>query len=124
MVSNPPGAAIFVNGTPEEATTPATLSLPRRRALTLRIERDGYVAQEVKLKRRASKWLWLNLGVCSNPMAGQGLDSASQWPLLILSCFSSLTGIDMISGAAFSVQRSVNVDLVPAGAPKPPTDVR
>lgn len=113
VVTNPPGAAIFVNGQPEEATTPTTLSVPRRRALTLRLEREGYAPQEVRLKRRPSRWLWLTLGICANPLAIQGLDRPSQWPLVVLSCFSTLTAIDLLSGGAFAVQKNVNVDLTP-----------
>ncbi|MEQ1870631.1 MAG: PEGA domain-containing protein [Vicinamibacterales bacterium] len=118
LTSSPPGATIFVNDTSSGARTPSTLSLPRRRAITLRFERDGYAPREMKLQRHGSKWLWLDLAVCSNPLAGQGLDSLSLWPLLILGCFAELSTIDLLSGAAFALPKRVQVELVPiSGSP-------
>jgi hypothetical protein len=115
ITTNPPGATIFINGEPTEQITPATIALPRRRGHTLTLEHDGYVTQEVNLKRRPSNWLWLNLGLCANPAAIQGLDSPSQFPLVLLTCFATFTGIDLLSGAFFAVQKKVTVDLLPAG---------
>ena len=124
VVTNPPGATIFVNGRPAEMTTPTTISVPRRRALTLRLARAGYTPEEVALRRRPSKWLWLTLGICANPMARQGLESPARWPLVVIACFSTLASVDLISGAAFAVQKNVSVDLQPAAAvtdAEPPT---
>ena len=59
----------------------------------------------------------LHCPYCSNPLAMQGLDSAWQWPLVILGCFTTLTTIDLVSGAAFAVSKDVKVDMVPASTP-------
>lgn len=116
VTSTPPGAAIYVDGARTPETTPATVSVRRRRSTTIRIERTGYESQEIRLTRRGSRWLWLDLGICLNPLAIQGLDSPSQWPLVVLGCFGSLAGIDLLSGAAFAVQKHVSVDLKPVSA--------
>lgn len=116
VVSQPPGAAIFVNGEPVDATTPATISVQRRRPVTVRLERHGYAPEEVRVRRRPSKWLWLTFGLCANPASLQGTDSVAQWAMIVGICTATMASVDVLSGAMFAVEKNVNVELRPTAA--------
>lgn len=116
--SDPPGALLHVNGTPS-GVTPATVQLRRSRPAVLRLEREGFQPVEVRIRRKPSRWLWEG-AICFNPLAGQGLDSASQWPVFIVGCLAELVGVDLLLGGAFVFSPVPTIALTPAiDAPEP-----
>jgi hypothetical protein len=48
-----------------------------------------------------------------NPMAGQGLSSPSQWPLMVAEGLAMLLGLDFLTGAAFKLPPTVRATLRP-----------
>jgi PEGA domain len=113
VTSNPSGARVFVENV-QLGVTPAQLELNRRDAnIVLRFEKDGFASQQTALKRTLSKWLLGDLAMAFNPLAAQGLDSASQWPLLIAATFAWTAGIDFLSGSAYRLTAAVHAILEP-----------
>jgi len=87
--SEPPGAHIFM-GSQLLGVTPARLELTRRDDhIALRFEKDGFVGQEIQVKRSVSGWI-----------AGNG---------------GTLLAIDFLTGAAFKHPGVVRVILPPSG---------
>lgn len=58
--STPAGANITVDGQ-SMGTTPATLTLARKNAHTLRLDLAGYAPYEMQLERKMSGWVWGNI---------------------------------------------------------------
>jgi len=72
--SEPPGANVFV-GSRLLGVTPVRLELKRREEhIVLRFEKDGFVGQEIPVKRSVSGWIAGNV-VGMNPLQCQGLSS-------------------------------------------------
>jgi hypothetical protein len=46
VISNPPGAVVFIDGARQALRTPNTFRLPRKPSYALRLERDGHEAHE------------------------------------------------------------------------------
>jgi hypothetical protein len=114
VLSDRPGGSRTVRSNP--GVTPIQLQLTRREPnIVLRLEKDGCSPVEVRLKRTISGWIAPNL-LSANPMAGQGLDSASDYPLVAAQGLAVTFGIDFLSGAAFKLPKTVQVTLEPAGS--------
>ena len=112
VISVPPSAQVFVNGKPA-GTTPVALNLARwRKGTVLRVEKDGFLAREIPLKRGISGWTRGNL-VFANPMALQGQPFPSSYPSAAAKGLALGFGIDFLSGAAFEFPKSVQVTLEP-----------
>lgn len=115
VTSEPPGAVIFFDGH-QIGVTPTQLAFPRRRSdIVLQFERPGFETRRIALARGTSKWLIADGAYAANPLACQGLDSASQCPLLIGSALAFLFGIDYLTSAAFTLPKSVHARLSPQG---------
>ena len=114
VTSDPTGAAVTVlSGSDVKESpgvTPVTLKLPRRDAnLTLRFEKAGCQPTEVKLKRSVSGWTFGNL-IAANPLAQQGMDSASGISYVgQLGVTSALISTDFLTGGAYKLPRVVDV---------------
>jgi hypothetical protein len=114
VLSDRPGGARIVRSNP--GVTPIRLRLTRRDPyIVIRIEKDGCSPAEVRLKRTISGWIASNL-LFANPMAAQGLDSASDYPRMAAQGLAVSFGIDFISGAAFKLPKTVQVTLEPSGS--------
>ena len=112
--SEPPGAHIFM-GSQLLGVTPARLELTRRDDhIALRFEKDGFVGQEIQVKRSVSGWIAGN-GVALNPYQCQGLDSLRGCPGVIAANVGTLLAIDFLTGAAFKHPGVVRVILPPSG---------
>ncbi len=117
--SEPSGASVLVDEKPA-GVTPVSLKVWRLSTPTLRIQKDGFVTEVVRLKRHASGWLAADMVVSLDPMTCQGLESASDsCPQALMTNLVTLIGIDFITGAAFSFPKQVDVTLVPAAAGPP-----
>lgn len=116
--SQPRGARVFV-GEKHVGTTPVSVHLWRHDANPdIRVEKEGFVTQVVRIKRGISQWIALDVVAGLNPGTCQGLNSASDCPKLLVFNLVELIGIDFATGAAFSFPSRVNVTLVPeAGGP-------
>ena len=67
----------------------------------------------MRIPRKASAWLWVDAAICFNPFAGQGLNSASQWPALVAGCLAELVGLDLLLGGAYQFERVPTINLTP-----------
>ena len=75
VVSDPPGAQVYVNGAPVDVT-PAFVDVPRRDPdLELRLEKDGYEPTVLALKRWRSAWLAANVLFAGVPINDYGLEA-------------------------------------------------
>jgi hypothetical protein len=112
--SEPPGANIFI-GSRLLGVTPARLELKRRdEHIVLRVERDGFVGQDVGVKRSVSGWIAGNV-VGLNPVQCQGLNSLDGCPAVIAANVGTFLAIDFLTGAAFKHPGVVRVILAPSG---------
>jgi hypothetical protein len=112
ITSEPPGAEVFIDRRPV-GVTPLQLDVSRRHAHVLRFEKEGFAKQAVELKRRESAWLIADIAVAANPAAGQGLDDPSKWPLFVAQTLAIVLGIDLLTGAAFTLPSRVSATLQP-----------
>ena len=121
IVSNPPGARLTVLSTPEgkppvvrskPLTTPVQIDLLRSEAnLTLHFEMDGCATVDVPLKRGVSGWTAGNL-IYANPMSMQGMSHpSSQYPLQLAMMLPLTFGIDVASGGAYTLPKTVEARL-------------
>jgi hypothetical protein len=109
VLSDPPAGARRVRATP--GTTPLRVDLRRRDPnIVVRLEKEGCLPAEVRLKRTVSGWIGANL-VLANPYNAQGLDSASDYPKMAAQGLAVAFGIDFLSGAAFELPKRVQVTL-------------
>jgi hypothetical protein len=114
VLSDRPGGTRIVRSNP--GLTPIQLRLTRRDPnIVIRLEKDGCSPAEVRLERTISGWIAPNL-LSANPIAIQGLDSASDYPLMAVQGLAVTFGIDFISGAAFKLPKTVQVTLKPSGS--------
>ena len=112
VTSEPLGAAVFINDVPVGAT-PKRLSLRRGESnLVVRFEKQGFASQRIALKRSLSGWVYLDL-IALNPMAGQGLDRASDWPKQAAFSLAVLLVTDLASGGAYKFPKVVRAVLEP-----------
>jgi hypothetical protein len=118
IVSNPPGATVFVNDVRADQATPTTIALPRDTKAVVRLESNGYASREVSLGRGVSAWLLMNLGLCGMS-GGQAAESGREAAGVFLGCVGILTGIDLLSGGAYTLQKRVSVELMPDVSPAP-----
>jgi hypothetical protein len=113
VISEPSGARVFVKDQ-QVGITPARLELPRRDAhIVLRLEKDGFSAQEVAVKQSLSGWLALDVGVGLDPLPCQGLSSTGACPAVVAGNVGALLAIDFLTGAAHALPRIVRVVLAP-----------
>jgi hypothetical protein len=133
VVTDPPGATAIA-GT-ERVTTPGTLHVPRKaKSAEIRIEKEGYVPQTVRLARRISGLVWTNLGW---GVAGVFLDFAYAKASVLTASRSSrenrddlqvggfgFTGlgfaIDFRSGGAYRLEPRTVVARLEGEQPPPP----
>lgn len=81
--SDPPGARVLVKDK-ELGVTPFVANFWRGdNGIVLRFELDGFETQELKLKRGPSAMLAADVAVSANPLAIQGMDSASDYPAFV-----------------------------------------
>jgi hypothetical protein len=114
VLSDRPDASRIVRSTP--GVTPIRLRLTRRDPnIVIRLEKDGCSPAEVRLKRSISGWIAPNL-LSANPLAAQGLDSASDYPRMAAQGLAVSFGIDFISGAAFKLPKTVQVTFEPSSS--------
>ena len=142
IFTDPPGATATAGG--ESVTTPGVLRLPRKGKNTeIRIEKEGFAAKTIRLERRTSGLVWLNLigipaGVFGGAYAGLGSSNDNGWfgnpeaagkgAVIGGVSFPGLGFLaDFQSGAAYRLDPArvvVRLDpVVPAasnGAPRPP----
>lgn len=116
--SAPPGAHVFIGGE-FVGVTPARLELRRRdEHIVLRVEMDGFVAQEVGVKRSVSGWIAGN-AVALNPLQCQGYDSVEACGRAMPVNLSLGLAIDFLTGAAFKHPGVVRVILARAEQARP-----
>jgi hypothetical protein len=109
VLSDPPKGERRIRSTP--GATPLKLNLMRRDPnIVVRLEKEGCLPVEVRLKRTVSGWIAADL-VPANPMNAQGLDSAADYPKMAASGLALTFGIDFLSGAAFKLPKRVQVRL-------------
>jgi hypothetical protein len=117
VTSDPTGAAVtvlsnhIVKSTP--GVTPITLELTRRDPnITIRVEKAGCAAVDVRLKRSTSGWVFGNL-VAANPMAMQGYDdhAGAQYAMQLAIGVPLMIGTDFATGAAYKLPKAVDVSL-------------
>ena len=108
--SEPPGANVFV-GSRLLGVTPVRLELKRREEhIVLRFEKDGFVGQEIPVKRSVSGWIAGNV-VGMNPLQCQGLSSVDGCPGMFAVNVGTLLAIDFLTGAAYAHPGLVRVVL-------------
>ena len=130
LTSDPPAAAVTAEG---EAVgeTPVTVPFrqrgPGRRSVVLRFDKEGFAASEFQVEPRLNRWIFGNLALAALSGAVAAVDRSDVHPGLV-SAGTLLwsVGIDFLSGAAFTLPRSVDTSLTPspAGASRripPPT---
>ena len=112
--SEPPGAAVYVGDryagvTPVEVTLAGGPTAPR-----LRLRKEGYEPEDVKVCRTVSKLLWANLGlamyvrIASSHSDGLSrADHARTFGLVT----ASATGADLLTGAALRLPRTIRPTL-------------
>jgi hypothetical protein len=120
VISEPSGAQVTVLSDPPRGerrvrsnpgATPLKLHLWRRDPnLVVRLEKEGCLPKEVRLKRTVSGWIAGDL-MPANPMNAQGLDSAGDYPKMAASGLALTFGIDFLSGSAFKLPKLVQVTL-------------
>ena len=94
--------------------TPASLHLKRKDGpLDLSFCKPGFSQVNVRVPRKASKWIAGDFAIALNPYAAQGLDSASQWPLYAAVTLLETVGLDLLTGAAFRFPPAVRAALTP-----------
>jgi len=109
VLSDPPTGNRRVRSKPGE--TPIKLELTRRESnFVVRLEKEGCLPAEVRLKRSVSGWIAGDL-LPANPMNAQGLDSASDYPKMAASGLALTFGIDFLTGAAFKLPSHVQAKL-------------
>jgi hypothetical protein len=124
VTSDPSGAAVTVlSGTAVKETagiTPVKLRLPRRDAqLKLRLEKSGCEPTEVRLTRSVSGWTFGNL-IAANPLAQQGMDSASAGNYVgQLGLTSAMITTDFLTGGAYKLPKVVDVRFCGSPARRP-----
>lgn len=95
MLSEPTGATVSVKGE-SVGVTPARVVLERKEShVVLRLEKEGYEPVDVPLKRDASGWTTANL------LLGIG----GPLPALLVA-YVFYTGIDLLTGAAYTFKPS------------------
>lgn len=114
VVSTPPGAAVWLNGT-SVGTTPTTVTMRRRGPAQLRLEKAGYLPATTVVAKRMSGWTAVNL-IYLNPLAAQGMDSVSQWAAVAFPWVGGMFALDALTGGGFTRPGAVSVVL----APEPP----
>jgi hypothetical protein len=118
VTSEPSGAQVFVNAKPV-GVTPVRLELTRRSTKAIiRFETDGFATKEIVLKHSVSGWILGDVAF-ANPLAGQGLNSRSEYPMVAAEGLAFGFGIDFLTGAAFRFPKTVNITLERPGAKMP-----
>lgn len=129
LTSDPSGATVTVlsGGTVKSTpgVTPIKLHLTRRDPnLAVRLEKAGCAPVEMRLKRSLSGWVFGNL-IAANPLAQQGMDSASAGTYAgQLGVTSAMFATDFLTGGAYKLPKAVDVRLCsPGGGGVPPRAV-
>ena len=118
LTSDPPAAAVTAEG---EAVgeTPVTVPFrqrgPGRRSVVLRFDKEGFAASEFQVEPRLNRWIFGNLALAALSGAVAAVDRSDVHPGLV-SAGTLLwsVGIDFLSGAAFTLPRSVDTSLTPS----------
>jgi PEGA domain len=114
VLSEPSGAAIRLNGR-DVGSTPATVRMRRRGPAVLLVDKAGFAPTTIPVTDRSSLALYGNL-IFLNPLAAQGMDSASQWATVAAGWFIAAMSLDFWSGGAFARPPVVTVTLPPLPA--------
>ncbi len=110
--SEPGGAVVSVDGRPV-GQTPTTVRLSRRHRPQMTLTKDGYERADLRIDRRASRWLIADFAVALNPLQVQGWDSVNDWPQHIGASLATTVGVDLLTGGAFTFPPVVRVRLTP-----------
>ena len=120
VTSDPEGARILAGGK-DLGVTPARVLLKRRDAnIVLRIEKDGYEPQEIRLQRTVNGTVGGNLGfaLLAVPLPWQGFadNPLTKGERVAIAVAVPLTGIafDFMTGAAYRLPSQVAVTLTPS----------
>ena len=114
VTSTPAGAHVFF-GDRIVGVTPAHVDLKRRDShIVLRLEKDGFAPQQVRVTQSFSGWMALDLFPL-NPYIGQGLSSQDQNPTKVqrAGALALAFGIDFLTGAAYTLPAIVHTVLTP-----------
>ena len=124
LVSDPPAAAVVADG---EAVgeTPVTVPLRKRGnwwgqgrpRVVLRFEKEGFAASEFQVESRLDRWIFGNLVLAALSGAMAAVDRTAFGDahpgLVAAGTLIWSVGIDVFSGAAFTLPRTVDTKLVP-----------
>ena len=114
ITSEPSGADVYVNDR-RAGVTPLSVKLWRLKSQVLTIEKPGLEPAVVPLKRSASKWLLADVAVSLNPVIGQGMTDPPPYPLTAVGPLVGMLGVDLLTGAAFTLPPHIHVTLCPRG---------
>lgn len=114
VTSDPPGAAVQLNGT-SVGTTPATVRVRRRGPAVLELAKDGFAPMRVEVESRTSRWIAGNL-VLLNPLAIQGFSSTGAWAAAAVPWFAGAVAVDVLTGGGRVRPSRVSVTLTPRTA--------
>ena len=123
VASDPPGAAVSVDGAPA-GETPVTVSLGNRwwgqggREAVIRLEKDGFRTSEIRVEPQVSRWVWGNLvlAAVSGALAAAYSNDARDWsPGKVAAGMLLWTvGVDLVGGAGFRLPGAVRPTLAPS----------
>ena len=139
LVSDPPAAAVVADGE-TVGETPVTVPLRKRGTwwgqgrprVVLRFEKEGFAASEFQVESRLNRWIFGNLALAALSGVMVAVDRTTLGDvhpgLVAAGTLIWSVGIDFVSGAAFTLPRTVDTKLVPwPGAssriPAPPARV-
>jgi hypothetical protein len=108
VISEPAGAT--ASALEQQVTTPGVLTLPRKaKTLEIRVEKEGYVARTIVLRRVTSGLVYLNFiaipaGIVGGAAAGAGLSNDHGWFAgWSEAAYGAAAGGVGLSGAAFAI---------------------
>jgi hypothetical protein len=111
VTSAPSGAQVFIDKS-LIGITPARILLKRREShLVLRFEKDGYIAENIALKRSFSGWAAADIGLGAVQLANQGITTQPQRIGAAAGILTMTLGVDLITGSAYKLPAHVQVTL-------------
>ena len=114
VTSAPDGAQVFIGNQPV-GVTPVTLDLKRRDShIVLRLEKEGFATQRLPVTQSLSGWMAFDLFPL-NPYIEQGASSSNTHltKKLRVGVLSLAFGIDVLTGAAYTLPAVVHAALTP-----------
>jgi hypothetical protein len=114
IASVPSGANVYVDDA-AIGVTPARVALPRKqRRVVIRVEREGYAAEQITFQRVRSRWILGNLLLGATQLFNQGFTRAWEGPLSMIVIAAGGLVVDHFSGGAFTVlEDDIRVELEP-----------